>query len=216
MGSLRAHAGRNALSYVAIAVALAAMAGSAAAALSVHSGDIVNGQVKRPDIGTGAVTSEEAANRSLEIRDLGSNAVPTRAFGTTPKSTQGNHNPVAFPLAHNRWTQRANETDVFFGHLVFTKSEPCTDNGSDSDSGYLFTRIKVDGKLISGGESDVVHVSAAPNGTYRIPLLSHRPWVFEPGSANPRRLTATVADTCANPGQDVTVKSVKVIPVAMR
>jgi hypothetical protein len=214
MGRLRAHARRNAVSYLAIGVALAAMAGSAYAALQVRSGDIVDGQVKRPDVGAGAVASQEAANRSLSIRDLGSNSVATRAFGTVPKSTQGKNNPIAFSLANNRWTQKRNETDVFFGRVRLTKSGPCTDSGGDD--GFLMVRVKVDGELISGSESDFVYVAPLPNGTHRQNILLHRPYLFESGSPQARKLTATVADSCANPGEDVTVDVIRVIPVGMR
>ena len=101
--------------------------------------------------------SEEAADRSLSIRDLHSNSVRTRAFGTTPKSTQGEHNPVAVPLSHNRWTQRANETSgVYYEFGVFKYTAIAFVNT------WTGTAPVAPGASVTTNTRTISHVSNAP------------------------------------------------------
>ncbi len=210
LGRIVSHLRGNTVGLVALCLAVLAAAGTAVAALQIRSEDIVNGQVKRPDIGTAAVASNEAANNSLEIRDLKSNSVVARPQGSTDVSTTINNVVVDYPLIRNHWTQRAHDTDVFFGQVTFTTgSVGCTD-------GSLSVQIQIDGQDLPGFSRSYYLTSLSNSTQYTEPFLTSRPFLFEPGVDTPREATARISDSCDNNGEDVTVNAIKILPVTIR
>ncbi len=73
MGNLRAHLRSNVIAYVALFFALAT--GSAYAANTVFSTDIVDGEVKEADLATNAVTSQKLKNAGITAADLRADSV---------------------------------------------------------------------------------------------------------------------------------------------
>jgi hypothetical protein len=117
-----------------------------------------------------------------------------------------------YPLSHSHWTQKAHDTEVFFGSVTFTKSEPCT-------NGALSVSIEVSGPNIpdtTSSFSNSYNLDTLADGTYTRNLLTSRPFLFEPGANSPRTATATISDDCDNGGEDVTVNSIKILPVTIR
>lgn len=65
-----------------------ALSGTAYAATKIRSKDIANGQVKRADLGKGAVTSSKVKDRSLTRKDLKKGALRAGATGATGATGQ--------------------------------------------------------------------------------------------------------------------------------
>jgi hypothetical protein len=241
MGRIRQHLRSNVVGYIALFFALST--GSAVAlggTDTVQSDDLGPGaQVKAPDVAANAVLSDDIVDnqvQSADVRDdtlsqgglqatdlapnsvggsevingslspADSKTVVGRARGSSSVST-GNGGPVAYPLSNNTWTQAANESDFFFFQISFDAPTTCA-------GGTLDVRILVDGELVVAGSfQDNPQIPGLSNTQHW--FAYDRSLLFEPGSADPRTLTATIEDSCG-PGESFTVTSLKVNVIGFR
>ena len=86
MGKLSGHIRGNVVGYIALFVALSGTAAALPGKNSVDSGDIINGEVKKQDVGLDAVAGEEVVNESLTGADIGDGSLsggefPSNAIG---------------------------------------------------------------------------------------------------------------------------------------
>jgi len=82
---------------IALIVALSGTAVALPGSNTVDSGDIKNGQVKRVDIATGAVTSSKVSNGSLQAKDFAPGQLPAG-----PKGDKGDTGASGTALAFGR------------------------------------------------------------------------------------------------------------------
>jgi hypothetical protein len=103
------------------------------------------------------------------------------------------------PLTGHAWTQAAAETDQVFGEVEITPPPVCSSFGG---TGFLAVSFFIDGQFVGEASSHGI-----ADETLRI--TAGRDYAYEPGSPEPRTLTATAADTCQD-GNHFTVDSVRV------
>jgi hypothetical protein len=180
----------------------------AIAKAAVRTTEIKNGVVTTAEFKDNSISGADVADQGLGYQDLGSNSVVARARSANPVSSGNGSfaNPIDVPLSANGWTQGVNESDTFFGEISFTPP------GSCGGGGYLSAFITVPGVNDQG---EAGNSFSFPAGGTR-PFLTSRPFIFEPGTATPRTVLAHIFDTCANPGENFTVNSIKIDVVATR
>jgi hypothetical protein len=175
---------------------------------SVKAAAIATNAVKTAEIADGAVTGADVADGGLSYADLGSNSVVARIRSTGSINTGdgGSADPVPIPLSSDSWTQAGNELDVGFGQITFVQPPACT-------AGFLRLEFLVGGRLI---DVDTFDESTLPGQTIVQPAMRSRPYLFEPGVATPRTLTARAFDTCGGAGQNFVVESLGVNVIGTR
>jgi hypothetical protein len=190
-GRLRAPSHGTVVAYLALTLAAAV---PASAALSVTSADIVNGQVKRADIGADAVNGAKVAGNSLTGGDVKeSSLVVTRISDkirgnlTVQAPQSPSTNP--YPLNNNRYRQPAQSTELYLGTFKVAFPSDCDPQGGSRSARV---EIFVDGKLVgSGFVSDQGTNAATRTG----PLLTVGGG-FVTAQAAQRNVTAQVSSTC--------------------
>ena len=176
---------------------------------AVKAAAVKKNAIRGAEIKDGAVKGADVADEGLAYRDLGSNSVVARIRSTGPVQSGdgGEANPVNVPLSGDQWTQAGNETDVFFAEVTFTQPPQCSGAGFPE----LHLEILLDGEPL-GNE----FLDADPNETLTGPILTERPFIFEPGSPTPRAVTARIYDDCEGAAEEYTLDSVKMNAVAIR
>ncbi len=140
------------IAYVALALATAV---PASAALQIRSADIVNGQVKRVDLGDNAVIGSKVANDSLSGADIDeasllvtrmSNHIKGGLTVSAPQSPASN----PYPLSNAGYNQPAETSELYFGTFKVTFPSTC-DPSSGGGSRSASVEIFVNGKSVGSG-----------------------------------------------------------------
>jgi hypothetical protein len=141
------------VAYIALAMALAAPA--AAATLHVRSADIVNGQVKRVDIGDNAVTGGKVDNNSLTGKDVKEGSLVVTRISNhirgnlTVSAPQTGSNP--YPLNHSRYRQPAGSSELYFGTMKVSFPAGCDPQATTGGSRSASVEVFVNGKSAGSG-----------------------------------------------------------------
>ena len=131
-------------------------------------------------------------------------------------STTGVSRVLDWPLTGGAWTQKAGETDLFFGQLTFTNPTTCdTTDPTKWAYGSLFVNVMIDGAFAIGWVNPTFSPSGA--GTTQTVAFSFGRGgaLFSTESTSEHTATAIAGDSCAGAGQDFTLSSLVVDVVAV-
>ena len=133
---------------VALAALFAALSGTAYAANTIRSTDIVNGQVKSVDLANGAVTSPKLKDGGVAARDLAGGAVTAAKLGAGPVAIVSNSTSETAPTVSQVTLHADSETsDAFNMHDQATNTQDLV----APTSGTYLTCAVVDWAANSGG-----------------------------------------------------------------
>jgi hypothetical protein len=206
----------NVVSTIALIIALAG--GTAYAAATIGSDDVIDNSLKSVDVRDGTLKAVDVADGSLGGADLKDASVGAadlapgsvsgvvlraRSTGETIVTGTDEGTATSIPLTKNAWTQRAR--DLVWGAIEmvsYTKPVACSDLTFyiyvDSD---LLTQV---GSSFGGEGGQTVTRSFVQPSAFR----------FEPGAAQNHVLTLKASHGC--PSGDVTVHSAKIDLVGFR
>jgi hypothetical protein len=212
------HLKSNLVAYLALFVALG---GSSYAAVrltpgSVRTRALAERAVTHSKLAANSITSANVANRSLTGADFKPGALggPGRTGDTGPAGRAGGayigeralssgavHAPhgasTNVPLTGGTWTQDAGELDLIAGSVSVTTPATCT--GSFGNA----LVVNVDGTPTTFG----VPPQTPPSTAVTVPLLVGT--LTEPDSNTQHRITAALANSCTQDGEDFSVGQVK-------
>jgi hypothetical protein len=205
---------------IAFVALLIALGGAAYAAFklpknSVKSKNIVNGQVKAPDLAKNAVQasnlkagsvagaalapdavdSSKVKDGSLTPNDVANVLARIRGTGDVQTTSTG----ANYPLSNATWTQAANQPDLAVVNVNYTSPATCGGIGASFNS----ATIKIDGSFLA----TVVMAATPASTTQNASALGVVP---APTSATSHGLTATVAHGCSGASEAFTVHSIDV------
>ncbi|MEP6665670.1 MAG: hypothetical protein ABJA81_04390 [Nocardioidaceae bacterium] len=189
---LRAPRHGTIVAYLALALAAAV---PASAALSVTSADIVDGQVKRADVGSKAVASDEVVNNSLTGHDIDESKllltrISDRIQGGLTVSAPRTPASSPYPLAHNKYTQPRGSSELYLGTFKVTFPSGCDPQPAGTRTAQV--EIFVNGKSVGTGFSSDQGTNAK---TITAPLLTVGGG-FIVGNNAKRSVTAQVQSDC--------------------
>jgi hypothetical protein len=202
-GWLRRHLPRHAtiVAYLALTIALI-MPASAAVHIMIRSGNIVNGQVKRVDLGRSAVNSAKVGNNTLTGSDIRENSLRVTRISNHIRGAQTVGAPESplnapYPLAHNRYRQPAGSSELYFGRFKVNFTPGClTPSGGNRTATVA---VFVNGKNMgSGFGSD----GGTGSVTKSFPILVVGGGFAIPTAQN-RHVTAQVSSHCDTGSSDV-------------
>jgi hypothetical protein len=177
---------------------VASLGGTAYAANSIRSRDIVDGQVRRADLADGAVTSSKVRNNTLLRKDFKTGQLPRGRTGPPgppgPKGDAGAPAPLAPSAASTISGRPADLTSSGTGgaivlsatiaigqtsRLVATAGAELSSDGGNNDQGFCYLRdgagdmgVRLTAE-VPASRTDISPVGAAvhPPGSYEVQLI---------------------------------------------
>lgn len=210
-GKFARHLKSNAVGYIALFVA---MSGTAYAATTIGSPQVINNSLKSIDLKNGkAVGGIDVIDNSLSGRDISESdvnlsRVAARARSTAAQQTTGT-TPVPIPLSGASFTQSANGTlTEILVHVRYDESD-CP----PSDTKFLLLTVKIDDVPQAQMKLPLNFVGSAEHEQTRAFTLAP---VFESGVATTHTVSAEISESPDCTSKDFNVDFVNINVVEVR